>query len=80
MLYFGTTTKMGIMHNAPNYLQNAKYISKYTLVMEKELQDVDCRNCSRSPLYQFVNFEEEEPKTGRERHITCKKIQLKFVH
>ena len=30
--------------------------------------------------YQFVNFEEEEPKTERERHITCKKIKLKFVH
>ena len=40
MLYFGTTTKMGIMHNAPNYLQNAKYISKYALVIEKEIQDV----------------------------------------
>ena len=50
MLYFGTTTKMGIMHNAPNYLQNAKYISKYALVIEKEIQDVDCRSCSRNPL------------------------------
>ena len=50
MLYFGTTTKMGIMHNAPNYLQKAKYISKYALVIGKKIQDVDCRNCSRSPL------------------------------
>ena len=77
MLYFGTTTKMGIMHNAPNYLQNAKYISKYELVIENKIQDVEVVQEVR---YQFVNFEEEEPKSGRERHITCKKNQLKFVH
>ena len=68
------------MHNAPNYLQNAKYISKYELVIENKIQDVDCIEVVQEVRYQFVNFEEEEPKTGRERHITCKKIQLKFVH